>query len=153
MAPKPENPPAFLPPGTTMLDADDPDFARKLREAIGAKPGETVQFVTPQFDRTDGLTVPNPQDIDWPNIHAMPEATLKALGCKKWDAPDAAGDVLWLFPAEWYDAIPDGLPVIDINGCTEAFERGVTDDDRRFGCLAFGFKRKAPLAERTKPNG
>jgi len=150
-----ENPPAFLPPGTPILDANDPDFARKLRDAIGVKPGERILSVTPLFNRTDGLVVPDPQDLDWPNMSALPEVTLKALGCKKWDEPDSAGDVIWLFPAEWYDRIPNGLRVIDINGNAEAFERGVTDDDRRYGVLAFGFKRKADamLHERTKPDG
>ena len=45
---------------------------------------------------------------------------------------------LWLFPDEWYSAIPAGLPIININAASELFVPGVTDDDIRFGCLAYG---------------
>ncbi len=50
--------------------------------------------------------------------------------------------VLWLFPAEWYEHIPKGLKIVDINGVVENFEPNKTDDDRRFGCLAYGFLQK-----------
>lgn len=46
---------------------------------------------------------------------------------------------LWLFPKEWYNSIPDGLEVIDINGGKEEFKRHETDSDIRFGALAYGF--------------
>lgn len=39
-----------------MLSLDDPDFAQKFLEVIGAKPGDTVEISTPQFNRTDGVT-------------------------------------------------------------------------------------------------
>ena len=64
--------------------------------------------------------------------------TLKAIGCCAWDEPDAKGNQLWLFHAEWYSHIPAGFAVTDIFGDTEAFEPGVTDDDRRFGVLSYG---------------
>jgi hypothetical protein len=47
------------------------------------------------------------------------------------------------FPAEWYDHIPEGFEIVTINGAMKPFERGVTDDDRRFGLLAFGIVVKA----------
>ncbi len=40
-----------------MLDISDPDFGEKLVEAIGAKPGEKIEIMTPQFDRTDGKKI------------------------------------------------------------------------------------------------
>jgi hypothetical protein len=123
-----------------MIDINDPDFAAKFADAIGLKPGEKLEIHTPQFTRTDGLEVPLPV-CDFARLHELPADTLKAIGCQKWDEPDAEGKVLWLYPAEWYDHIPDGTTVVDINGSTEQFKRGVTDDDRRFGALAYGFKR------------
>ncbi len=125
-----------------MLDINDPDFAQKFAEAIGVQPGEEVHFITPQFERTDGLSVPLPI-CDFDRLPELPEETLKAIGCQKWDEPDADGNVLWLYPAQWYQHIPNGTVVTDINGNTERFERGVTDDDMRFGALAYGFTRAA----------
>lgn len=126
-----------------ILDMDAPDFAERFAEAIGAKPGETVPIVTPQFKRTDGLQVPLLQ-VSFSNLSLYDDVTLKAIGCQKWDEPNAAGETLWLFPAEWYPIIPDGTPIVDINGEHEAFRRGETDDDMRFGALAYGFLKKEP---------
>lgn len=125
-----------------MLNIDDPDFAEKLIQAIGVKPGETITITTPTFDRTDGRVVPLPV-IPFDNLPELSEETLKEIGCQKWDDPDAHGNVLWLYPAEWYDHIPNGHIITNICGEDEWFEHGKTDDDRRFGALSFGFKRKA----------
>ena len=126
-----------------ILDMDDPDFATKLREAIGAKEGEPIRIIAPQFNRTDGLDVPKPM-MDFAKLPQLADETLKQIGCQKWDEPDEQGNVLWLFPAEWYDFIPDGTTVTCISGEVEKFRRGETDDDRRFGALAYGFVRKQP---------
>lgn len=124
-----------------VLDMNAPDFAEQLQEALGVQPGEAIQVMTPQFDRTDGLQVPTPL-IDFAKLPGLAEETLKQIGCQKWDEPEN-GDVLWLYPAEWYEHIPDGTPIVSINGEREVFKRGETDDDRRFGALAFGFLRAA----------
>jgi hypothetical protein len=133
--------------GTTkfdvVLDASAPDFAKRFAEALGVKPGETLQIVTPQFKRTDGLQVPLLQ-VSFSNLPMYDEATLKAIGCQKWDEPNAEGETLWLFPHEWYDIIPDGTPIVDINGEHNAFKHGETDDDMRYGALAYGFIRREP---------
>ncbi|WP_020472411.1 hypothetical protein [Zavarzinella formosa] len=124
-----------------VLSMDDPSFAEQLREALGVKPGETVQIMTPQFERTDGLQVPKPL-MDFTKLPTLAEETLKAIGCQKWDEPEN-GNVLWLYPVEWYEHIPEGTPIVDISGNKELFKRGETDDDRRYGALAFGFLRAA----------
>jgi hypothetical protein len=123
-----------------VLDMAHPDFANQLMAAIGAKTGGEINLIAPQFDRTDGLVVPIPL-MDFAKLPALSIDTLHAIGCKRWDAPDDQRRVLWLFPAEWYDHIPDGTEVVDINLQTKAFKRGETDDDRRFGCLSYGFYR------------
>ena len=124
-----------------MLDINDPQFAEKLREAIGASPSEVVEVVTPTFNRQDGLQVPTPI-CDFSRLHELSVETLKQIGCQKWDKPNKDGNTLWLYPAEWYDHIPDGTPIVDIFGNAEVFKRGETDDDKRFGALAYGFFRK-----------
>lgn len=133
-----------------IIDINDPEFTTKLAEAIGLKPGETLEIHTPQFKRTDGMQVPLPV-IEFAALPSLPEGTLKAIGCQKWDEPDADGNVLWLYPAEWYDYIPNGTMVTDINGQTEAFVHGETDDDMRFGALAYGFKRHASASAEPTP--
>jgi len=50
-------------------------------------------------------------------------------------------DIL-LFPAEWYGIIPDGFIVTGLNSESYPFQKNKTDDDRRFGCLAYGIRRK-----------
>jgi hypothetical protein len=128
-----------------MLDASAPDFAQRLREAIGLKPGEQVEFITPQFERTDGI-VPSHPLFDFDKLPTLSAVTLKAIGCGVWNEPDANGNVLWLYPKEWYALVPDGFTIHSIDGTSEAFKRGETDDDYRFGCLSFGFLRAASRA-------
>ncbi|KKK42727.1 hypothetical protein LCGC14_3169610, partial [marine sediment metagenome] len=54
----------------------------------------------------------------------------------------------YLYPWEWYSSIPDGFPIVDINGRTEHFRIGETENDKRFGCLPYGFLIKT---ERISP--
>lgn len=121
-----------------MLDMNDPDFAQKIKDAIGVKDGEAVHFEHPQFQRTDGVT---PARVDVPLVHLplFSDEALLAMGCCKWDEIDGEGQTLWLYPAEWYDFIPDGTDIVSIFGERKKFKRGETDNDTRFGMLAYGF--------------
>lgn len=47
-----------------------------------------------------------------------------------------------MFPGEWYNAIPNGFMVTGLFGESYPFEKGKSDDDIRFGCLPYGFRRK-----------
>ena len=64
------------------------------------------------------------------------------MGLRPWndthDPDDDIGAPLWLLPGEWYAHLPEGYVFVDIFGNEEVFQRGVTDNDTRFGCLAFG---------------
>lgn len=120
-----------------ILDANDPDFAEQFREAIGAAPGEAINIITPQFTRTDGIVPPIPQ-INWTELANMAPDTLKQMGCCRWDEADDKGQCLWLLPGEWYGYIPEGFPLTCIDGTTSPFKAGETDNDIRFGCLAYG---------------
>ena len=49
-------------------------------------------------------------------------------------------DIL-LFPGEWYHIIPNGFMVTGLYGESYPFNLGESDDDIRFGCLAYGIRR------------
>jgi len=125
-----------------VLDMDDPHFAEKFREAAGVRPDEPLEIVTPQFERVDGVVPAVPQ-INFANLPTLADETLRQMGCQKWDEPNAAGETLWLYPAEWYGLIPDGTPIVTISDRRELFKRGETNDDMRYGALAYGFMKKA----------
>ncbi len=135
------------PEGTPVLALDSPTFAEDFAKAIGLQPGEKLEIITPQFNRIDGAQVPSPDFMSVADFQALPTkdvATLKALGLGIWDSDE--NGTHWLYPAEWYLRIPDGLEILSISGEVEVFKRGETDDDRRFGMLAFGFMQ-APEAK------
>lgn len=116
-----------------MLNANDPNFVAKLAEAIGVKPGEPVRIMTPQFERTDGLTPVVPETALFDKLREAPKETLKALGLQPW------GDYgLWLFPGEWFKHIPNGLDVKCIDGEESKWNASTHDNDTRFGALAYG---------------
>lgn len=116
-----------------VLFMDDPNFAEKLMAAIGAKPGDAVRFITPQFEREDGIQpIANPADL-FARLHMLSREALQQIGCRPWGEHG-----LWLFPYQWYAHIPDGMELRCIDGTTEAFKSGVTDNDMRFGVLAYG---------------
>ena len=71
-------------------------------------------------------------------LYEMTAGELFELGLRRWDEPNEHGQTLWLFPREWYGAIPDGTPIVDIFYNRETFKRGETDDDYRGGMLSFG---------------
>jgi hypothetical protein len=118
-----------------VLDMKDPNFAKNFANAIGAKEGDTINLITPQFERQDGLTIKYiPKTIEeFDALKSMPDDKLRERGLQLWDTNH------WLYPAEWYDFIPDGYEMVCISGEVEKFEKGVTDDDMRFGALAYGF--------------
>ncbi len=132
-----------LPADTPILSMNSPTFAEDFRKVLGIKEGEILQVFGPQFDRTNGVTPTDPPATleEWAALPGKTEPELRAMGFGLWDDPYPQ---LWLLPAEWYSGIPDGLVLHCIDGSTEIFKAGATDNDRRFGCLAFGFLRPEP---------
>jgi len=122
-----------------VLYMDDLDFGAKLIKAIGVAPGEKISISTPQFERTDGVVVVwHPSTVEeYEGLKQLDSASLKMFGCQIWEEKD--DKTTWLYPHEWYDHVPDGLKIVDINGDTETFKKGETDNDMRFGALSFGF--------------
>jgi hypothetical protein len=135
-----------MPKGRLVAAAENP-VAAKIRAAIGAGPSEPVEVMTPQFTRPAGEPGPASPPADlaaFVALATLPDTALKELGLRRWGRQhehadgSETGPMLWLFPGEWYSAIPEGLPIVDINFNAERFRLGQTDDDIRFGCLSFG---------------
>jgi hypothetical protein len=132
----------FLPKGAPLLNLNSPTFAEDLATLLGISPGDRIDFYGPQFNRTDGIVpeaCPSSPE-EWKELHNSTHEALTAKGLGVWDKTDTYTH--YLFPAEWYNFLPNGLQVTDICGNTEGFQAGVTDDDRRCGMLAFGFLKE-----------
>lgn len=131
-----------------ILDASDKDFVDKLRKALELSPGEKLEITTPQFKRIDGRVIsylPNTPE-EYKALPKLDSQSLIKIGCQKWEIESSLsqfnGQTLWLFPYEWYDCIPNGTKIVDINGELEEFRFGKTDNDIRCGALAFGFTQR-----------
>jgi hypothetical protein len=126
-----------------VLSLNSPTFAEDLADSLGIQPGEKIQIMTPQFDRMDGkmVTVPEFTPLDWAKLPTKSHEELIGMGLGVWKKGEEGTH--YLFPHEWYNIIPEGLEMKCINGTTEIFKRGVTDDDKRFGCIAYGFVKPA----------
>jgi len=120
-----------------LADGGDSPLARKIRQLLGATDDEPIVAVTPQFTRTYGggvyWTPKSAEELD--KVKEAPESLLWDMGLRKFSEDGG----LWLYPGEWFDAIPEGYEVTDINGYVERFCKATEDSDIRFGCLAFGF--------------
>jgi len=134
--------------------SDKNPLAAAIRTAIGASPEEEIEFVTPQFTREPGAIDPSAPPASWDAWLALSSASrseLRERGLRPWGGfrlqpPDewieddaAPTHEVWLFPGEWYHAIPLGLPVVGLH-CEDDVFAGDSDDDIRFGCLAFGVR-------------
>jgi len=128
-----------LPENAIILHMDSPTFASDLAAALGIQQGEPVQIYGPQFDRTDGKQVEQVSFTpeQWAAMYTKSTEELKQLGLGIWDKTEETTH--FLFPKEWYSIIPAGMMITYIDGKSEPFQPGITDDDYRFGCLAYGF--------------
>jgi hypothetical protein len=71
---------------------------------------------------------------NWDEIRSMKRSGLLGLGMGNWDGK------LFLFPASWFDHIPEGFEVKTINGATEKFSKATSSRDARWGMLAYGIE-------------
>lgn len=85
---------------------------------------------------------------------AHSEYELHMAGCRRWlrhDEPETfpGEGRLWLLPASWVEAIPEGLPVVSVSGASEDYaaeaHRELNDD----GALDVGLiaARPAPRSD------
>lgn len=128
----------------------------ELVEFLKPSLGKKIQILTPQFERDFELEIDFiPQDKGELEslIATAPKDVLQKMGCCVWCTYESEqedrfsdnylkpGEIHYLFPHEWYDIIPNGFEIVNIFGKKRRFKHGVTDDDKRFGCLCFGFVR------------
>jgi hypothetical protein len=121
----------------TLAFGDTNPVAKKIRELLNVGDFEEVGIILPEFGRADSRTITYvPTTVaEYDALKSAPDDILRDIGLQKWD------ETTWLYPAEWYDYIPEGYEVFDILGKTEPFQKGTTDSDRRFGCLAYGLNK------------
>jgi hypothetical protein len=96
---------------------------------------DTICVTGPVFERPSTWAAVQPPPTtraEWEGLRGETREQLLARGCSPWD------DSLMLFPRDWYSAIPEGYELKCISGKVEKFRLGKTDDDQRWGALAFG---------------
>lgn len=129
-------------------------LADAIREKIGAAPTDVVKVVTPQFTRPPGEPVPACPSADqawWQALRTMGYCALREMGMGLWGVKQ--GKALLLFPDEWYRSIPDGFSVVSIGAFDfgasepEVFVKNETDNDIRFGHLAYGIVVDCELSD------
>lgn len=120
-----------------ILNMNAKDFPEKLREAIGAEPGDTINITTPQFARPSDMPPPPclpASEEQWRRLKFMSVIEAEERGFGNWE------DNMFLLPCEWYAHIPPWLEVECINGEVGLWGDKQRDNDIRFGCLAYGIR-------------
>gem|GEM_PF-2932992 len=125
---------------TDKLKKGTSGLAGAIRKAIGAEADEEVVVTTPQFTRTPGMPAPKEVPRDWESLRSGPSSRLKAMGLGTWACRRSDKTALMLFPGEWFGHIPDGFEVESISGHIKPFVASRSDDDIRFGRLAYGVR-------------
>ena len=118
-----------------LTPGDESELSHKIRKAIGVGDFDKVRVCLPQFERTDGIKIVyfTITKYEFDKLKTLPDDILKEIGLGIWEEGH------WLYPGDWYDFIPQQYPITDINGDDEHFEKGVSDNDIRYGCLSYGF--------------
>lgn len=73
-------------------------------------------------------------DPDWKTLREKTRWQLISMGCQLWSLESG----LVLFPAKWFDLIPEGFVVTSVSGKSVPFSRKTHDSDVRLGGLAYG---------------
>jgi hypothetical protein len=73
----------------------------------------------------------------WEHLRHMTRKQALAAGLVSWNGS------LFLFPADWFPAIPDGFAVVSIFGESKPFS-ATMGNDSRFGALAYGIRLDSP---------
>lgn len=92
---------------------------------------------------------PKSDILEIPILNAAGENLCVNLGATKGVPTELLNpdeDVI-LFPGEWFDIIPEGFEVTDINGLTYRHNKETADDDIRYGCLAYGIRRPVTFSK------
>lgn len=111
-------------------DLNDP----ALVPALGLDDGDTIEIISPTFDRIDGTVpqVPGHTIEFYDQLRAKSKDELLSIGLRSWNGK------LFLIPGEWHSKLPMGLELIDIFQEKSVVGTDYIDDDTRFGMLAYG---------------
>lgn len=119
------------------LDPDDPDFYDKLTERVMEMVSDSdTELMFPQNEQREPLDMCVPVD-SWERLADMSADTLEAIGCVPFTETDD-GEMIMLFPEEWYDYIPRDMKLINIEGDEISFSPGFTTDTTSMGVLSYG---------------
>ena len=153
---------------TEKLDFEKPTTEQEFYNIVNNAPKDILfGYGFRVWDKMSNIIGENKKDKDEPQFISLPtynldEAVEAITGALDGTPKEPSGSMLYdlgskenrpteqpkedeevlLFPAEWYDIIPNGFKYTGLWGQEELFEKGKTDDDRRFGCLGYGIRRK-----------
>jgi hypothetical protein len=123
-----------------LLFGDESDLAVVVRKVLGISAYEDVTVVSVHGRGTPLLIYVHPRtSAQLDKIKRLPYGVLCRMGVRLWSAEPMQGGLLYLYPAEWHDNIPEGYEVVDIDGRHRIWHRVQMSPDEWFGCLACGW--------------
>jgi hypothetical protein len=127
----------------------DVDYAlrclRWLANAV-AKDYQDKNMSTELINKTDKFYDSLRKTIDWHELTRDDFLTLGFMNCGYEDEDEYE---LWLVPLWLYDAIPDGLLLMDLNHNMFTFKRGQTPFEIFYGCMTYGIRIPNPSYGKT----
>ena len=101
-----------------------------------------IVLISTPHERSNGQVVaaPAPERDSFYKLSEVSADQARGLGMQRWTESDESAGDLWLFPVEWYNAIPEGFEVETIDGEQKRFSRRTCGRDSRYGALAYGIR-------------
>lgn len=124
---------------SVLIEGTDEEVSHDITQALRRAGAGVVVLVEPEFPRFPGRIIsyrPTAR-IEFEALRYLSRITLLLIGCRLLD--DYAMRRIWLYPAEWYDFIPDHTPIRFANGEVGFFRRGNTPRQDNENFLSFGF--------------
>lgn len=122
----------------------DVDYAlrclRWLANAV-AKDYQDKNMSTELINKTDKFYDSLRKTVDWHGLTRDDFLTLGFMNCGYEEEDEYE---LWLVPLWLYDAIPDGLLLMDLNHNMFTFKRGQTPFEIFYGCMTYGIRIPNP---------
>ena len=124
---------------------NETDFVEVLTKVLGIKKGDVINIRTPHFKRSskeNPVTYFPADEKEFDDLKHAPYEVLKTYGIRKFDKirkGHLKGEILYLYPGEWFHYIPENYEVISLDGKRLNFDSRSFCDDIRYGCLAYGF--------------
>jgi hypothetical protein len=106
-----------------------------------AKDYQDKNMSTELIDRTDKFYQSLRKTIEWQDLTREDFLKLGFINCGYEDEDEWE---LWLIPMWLYDAIPDGIQLVDINHNIFTFKRGQTPFEIFYGCMTYGIRIPNP---------